>query len=126
MSELFMPTEEWPLQEIYKEQLHKRIQKWGEFVTPVFEGLTAENRQSKEQIFQWLMECVERNDRVTAEFVDLLDIGVREKYVHGDAFDAIKGNRNNPEHNPGFASAIQNQFLTLYDIFQAGVESTFN
>lgn len=124
MSEQFMPTETWPLQQEYKRGVHNRIQRWGEFVAPIFESMDADERQSKEPLFQWLMESVERDDRVTAQLIEDLNRGVREKYVYGDAFDAIRGDRNNPEHNPGFAPTIQSQFLALCAIYEAGAQTT--
>ena len=123
MSEQILANPEWPLQKEYKKQLHQRIQRWGDFVAPVFETMGPEERQAREPFFQWLMECVERGDRTTAQLIDTLDLGVRDKYVYGDEFDAIRGDRNNPEHNPGFAPAIQSQFNALYAIHAAGAES---
>ncbi len=114
MSEQFLATPEWPLQPVYKKQLHERIKRWGSFIVPLFENMDMQEREGKESFFQWLMESVERGDKLTAQLISTLDFGVRDEFVYGDAFDAIREERNDPEHNPGFVPRIQENFNALF------------
>lgn len=69
----FQPTNEWPLQEQYKRELHAQIQRWGEKVAPVFDDRDTDEREEREELFQFLMEAVVRGDSGTAELVAGLD-----------------------------------------------------
>ena len=74
MSELIKATETWPLQDAYKQQLHERIQRWGECIAEHL--ATSEDDKDKEEkvaFFQYLMESVLRHDKLTAQLLQDLD-----------------------------------------------------
>ena len=114
--EAFRPTERWPLQEIYKRQLHERIQRWGLRVAPIFEDMSDEERQPKERFFEYLVTSVERGDRLTAGIVETVDAHARD-YLEGPGPYGRGG--GSIESPPGY-SMCQAQFEGLYAIFEAG------
>lgn len=124
MNEQFLPTPEWPLEEVWKRKLHERIQTWGERVAPLFETVPPDEKESKIHFFKVLVESVPNEDKDTAYLVDSLYDHAREACSHGDAFDEIRGERFNPDHSPFLSSIIQRQFDALYSLYQKGVATT--
>lgn len=110
----FQPTEEWPLQEVYKQQLHEEIQRWGECIAPKLETLTGELQQERIDFFQFIMESVPRDDRMTATLIQTLRAQMCES------------TRSWYTDRLGFLSKEQEQqmsyrdFERLFEIYHAG------
>jgi hypothetical protein len=117
--EAFQPTEEWPLQEAYKRQLHSQIQRWGLRVAPLFEGMSDDERQPRERLFEHLVTSVERGDKATARVVEAVDGYVRD-YLEGPGPYGRGG--GSIESYVGY-NMCQAQFEGLYAVYEAGRQS---
>jgi hypothetical protein len=116
-SNKFLPTQEWPLQENYKRQLHEYIQRWGERVADGLSALPEDQRTIREPFFQWLVECVPRGDGLTADTIQSLDLQIR--YNIGYSYYQDKLEYVSDSH-PMLAEGNCRQFEALFRIFQAG------
>jgi hypothetical protein len=114
--EAFQPTEGWPLQEIYKRELHERIQRWGLRVSPLLESLPIKDRQPRERLFEHLVSSVERGDRATAQVVEAVDGYVRS-YLEGPG---PYGRGGGSIETPAGYGMCQELFEGLYAIFEVG------
>ncbi len=116
-SEVFKPTEEWPLQEPYKRNLHEQIQKWGEYVLPIIIDSEDEDSKDRETFFVWLIESVRRGDQSTARLIQTLEGAMLEStrsWYSGKLGSLSEQSK---------AIKIQNDFNTLYAIYCAGIQS---
>jgi hypothetical protein len=68
----FQPTEDWPLQDVYKQKLHEDIQRWGECIAPKLEERLDELQQERIDFFRFIMESVPRDDKMTATLIQTL------------------------------------------------------
>lgn len=114
--EAFRPTEDWPLQETYKRQLHERIQRWGLRVAPLLEGMPDEERIPREKLFEHLVTSVERGDKAMASTVEAVDGYVR-LYLEGPGMFGRGG--GSIDSTAGY-SMCQAQFEGLYAIYETG------
>lgn len=74
----FQPTEEWPLQAVYKERLHGQMQSWVQTVLPLMEH--DPNREEKEAFLEHLATSVLRGDSATSYLLQDLDNAIRESF----------------------------------------------
>jgi len=110
----FQPTVDWPLQEVYKRQLHEDIQRWGVCIAPKLEVHTDELQQERIDFFQFVIESVPRGDRLTATLIQTLRAQM------------LESTRSWYTDRLGFLSKEQEQemsyqdFERLFSIYHAG------
>lgn len=74
----FQPTSEWPLQAIYKERLHDRLQEWVEGTLPSLEN--DPQRKEKEAFLEHLASSVLRGDSMLSYLLQDLDHATVESF----------------------------------------------
>jgi len=118
-TEAFKPTENWPLQETYKKQLHEQIQRWGEGILPLLEDNDESVRTNKIAFFEFLMEAVPRGDAGTANLIRKLQLEMLEStrsYYTNQLGSLDKATEER---------MIQRDFNTLFAIYLAGQNSSY-
>lgn len=108
----FQPTEEWPLQAVYKEQLHNQMQSWVQAVLPQLEG--DPDYEEKESFLEHLANSVLRGDSATAYLLQSLDTAINESFRSWYSGELSYVSRDQ------MAEPRWRHFNALYQIYSSG------